>query len=64
MLNSRDSGGGMTVTRKKSIQEVKCRLEDNTQDNKVVRRLLLLLNPKGSLQKKKIRLSKCNFKPF
>ena len=31
----RDSGGGMTVTRKKSIQEVKCRIEDGAQDNKV-----------------------------
>ena len=25
----------MTVTRKKSIQEVKCRIEDGAQDNKV-----------------------------
>ena len=34
-LHFRDSGGGVTVTRKKSVQEVKCRIEDGSQDNKV-----------------------------
>ena len=34
-VHFRDSGGSMTVTRKKSVQEVKCRIEDGSQDNKV-----------------------------
>ena len=40
----RDSGGGMTVTRKKSIQEVKCRIEDGAQDNKVCNHELAIIH--------------------
>jgi len=34
---NRDANG--TITRKKSVQEVKCRLEDNSYDNKVTKKL-------------------------
>merc|ERR1712126_427546 len=34
---NRDANG--TITRKKSVQEVKCRLEENSYDNKVTKKL-------------------------
>ena len=40
-LYLRDSGGVVTVTRKKSVQEVKCRIEDSSQDNKVSMDILI-----------------------